>query len=373
MRKCPNCDKTFDDSMRFCQTDGTPLVDFVESPAEDPLKTTIVRQEELASVIPAEDPFKSSAIDSVPKEDSGDLLQLPEEFDPMKTIVSREEPKPVFESPSSFDTPKIEDKPNDFTAPEPPRFSEPSLSPPNFGDMSAPQSFDAEKESEEPPPTAIYMPESKPFSQESSTPVSSSPFDTPKQSPFDAPIPSPFSDPPKPQTPVFKEPEPAFSSPQSSPFDQPSNSPFNQPASSPFDAPSPFGGGQMEQQNQGFNQPVQNSDWNPPAPPVSNWQDQGLGANTPFQPPASGVGQDQTMAIISLVCALAGFATCITAPVGLVLGYMARKKAQENPQQYGGEGLAMAGMIIGGILTLLFVLVILLYALIIFGAIASSF
>ena len=27
MKKCPTCEKTFEDSYRFCQLDGTPLVD----------------------------------------------------------------------------------------------------------------------------------------------------------------------------------------------------------------------------------------------------------------------------------------------------------------------------------------------------------
>ena len=27
MKRCPNCQKTYADSMKFCQTDGTPLVE----------------------------------------------------------------------------------------------------------------------------------------------------------------------------------------------------------------------------------------------------------------------------------------------------------------------------------------------------------
>ncbi|HXH69318.1 MAG TPA: hypothetical protein VNI60_03120, partial [Pyrinomonadaceae bacterium] len=30
MKRCPTCKRTFDDSMKFCQTDGTPLVDATE-------------------------------------------------------------------------------------------------------------------------------------------------------------------------------------------------------------------------------------------------------------------------------------------------------------------------------------------------------
>ena len=371
MKKCPICEKTFEDSMRFCQTDGTPLLNFIEAAPDDPLKTTLVRQDEIASMIPPEDPFKTGVADSKSKDDSGDLLQLPEEFDAMKTVVSPSaanfdlnlsEPQdaPILPSSSPFDTPfepKIEAPLSDFTVPEPPKFSEPSLSPPNFGNMSAPQSFDEQKYSDdEPPPTAIYMPDSNPFSSEPLTPQSpfgSSPFDKPMNNPMDAPIPSPF-DAPKPVIPAYKEPEPIISTPQSN----------------PFDTPSPFGGGQMEQQNQGFNQPVQQNDWTPPPAPGSNWQDQGLGANTPFQPPMSGGGQDQTMAVVSLICGIAGFVICqLVAPVALVTGFMARKKAQENPQQFGGEGLALAGMILGGIGTLL-LLLILVWVVLAFGSVA---
>ncbi len=364
MKKCPVCEKTFEDSMRFCQSDGTPLNDFVEAPADDPLKTTVVRQEDFASAIPPEDPFKSSSAEPTPRDDSGDLLQLPEEYDPMKTMVAPNEAdfglnlsEPKKETPvSPFGTPfesKIEEKPQEIYVPEPPKFSEPNLSPPSFGNMSTPSSFDEKKDLDEPPPTAIYMPEANSFPPESTKPISNSPFDRPMEKSPDAPIPSPF-EPQTPQYPSFKDPEPFT----------PSVSPFEQPAS-------PFGG--MQPQDQGFNQPVQNSDWTPPqTPAASNWQDQGGSANAQYSPVA-GAGQDQTMAIVSLVCGIASFVVCpLTAPVALVTGYMARKKAQENPQQFGGEGLALAGMIIGGIITVLLVLVIALYALIIFGAIATS-
>ena len=51
MKRCPTCDKTFDDSLRFCQTDGTPLVD--DAPL-DPYKTIVARPGEIAAAIPSE-------------------------------------------------------------------------------------------------------------------------------------------------------------------------------------------------------------------------------------------------------------------------------------------------------------------------------
>jgi hypothetical protein len=55
------------------------------------------------------------------------------------------------------------------------------------------------------------------------------------------------------------------------------------------------------------------------------------------------------MAIAALVCSLAGFATCLSAPVGAILGHVARKQIRERGQQ--GDGMALAGIIVGWILT----------------------
>ena len=100
------------------------------------------------------------------------------------------------------------------------------------------------------------------------------------------------------------------------------------------------------------NQPLQQNDWTPPPSPVSGWQDQGLGAQTPFQPPMAMQGQNQTLPIISLVlgiislCCYIGWAT---GPAALITGYLGMKNCNNDPNQYGGKGLAIAGMIVGGI------------------------
>ena len=54
MKRCPTCQKTFDDSMRFCQTDGTPLVD--DAPPVDPYKTMVASKEEIFAAISSEPP-----------------------------------------------------------------------------------------------------------------------------------------------------------------------------------------------------------------------------------------------------------------------------------------------------------------------------
>jgi hypothetical protein len=57
------------------------------------------------------------------------------------------------------------------------------------------------------------------------------------------------------------------------------------------------------------------------------------------------------MAIASLVCSLAGLVTCISAPVGAILGHVARRQIRERGE--GGDGMALAGIVVGWILTAL--------------------
>ncbi|HVE57520.1 MAG TPA: DUF4190 domain-containing protein [Pyrinomonadaceae bacterium] len=412
MKKCPNCQKEFPDTMRFCQTDGTPLVDAVEeSQPEDPLKTTVVRQEDIAASIPPSDPFKTMVAGSAKTDESGDLLQLPEEeFDPLKTMVATpiRQDKPVLEDiepePPKFEEIKEEIKaetpsspfsgfsqPNeplpeaapDYSAdptllqPEPPKFNEPDLSPPSFGSSSSKE--DAEDDL---PQTVMQNPwdsapkaEQSPFSSDSPF---SKPNDAPMSSPFDAPK-SSFDAPPSP----FGQQQSSFDEPTKSPFDVQNDAQFNQPQQTPyeepkssFEPPTPsfqepsnqFGSGQsqFDQANQGFgSQPIQ-SGWNPPPSPESNWQEQGLGANTPFQPPVVKSGQSQGLAIASIACGgvslvmLVGLIipfvnlVCgIVSPglglAAIITGFLARSRAKQNPDQYGGSGLALGGIITGAL------------------------
>jgi Domain of unknown function (DUF4190) len=76
------------------------------------------------------------------------------------------------------------------------------------------------------------------------------------------------------------------------------------------------------------------------------------------------------LAIASLVCSLAGLLTCISAPVGVVLGHIARRQIRETGEQ--GEGLATAGLWVGYILSVLGLLFIAFYVVIIVFAIAHG-
>ncbi|MCA1622242.1 MAG: DUF4190 domain-containing protein [Acidobacteria bacterium] len=231
MKKCPTCDKTFDDAMRFCQLDGTLLVEVADNASDDPFKTMVgvppVRKDEL------------------------DSLQLPED------------------------------------------------------------SYSRELEREENPPV-------------------SSPFDAPTLPGYQSP-----------SAPPFREPEQTFGM-QNEPFDQ-----------------SPFG-----QQSAPYNPPTQQTDWTPPPAPVSNWQDQRLGVNTPFQPPVAGQGQNQTLAVVSLVTGILSVICCgaFAGIPAIVTGYMAKNNIDANPDQYTGRGMATAGMIMGGI-SILFTILYIVYIL----------
>ncbi|EEP73149.1 hypothetical protein MCAG_03476 [Micromonospora sp. ATCC 39149] len=76
------------------------------------------------------------------------------------------------------------------------------------------------------------------------------------------------------------------------------------------------------------------------------------------------------MAVAALVLALVGVASCITAPIGAILGHVARKQIRETGE--GGAGMAQAAIIVGWILTGLLVLLITFYVVMIVLAITMD-
>lgn len=368
MKRCPTCDKTFADGLKFCQTDGTLLID--DAPPADPYKTVVGNQSGIASAIPPVDPFKTMVASPPLRAAEEDVLDLPEDINSLKTmVVSPDEMKEALKPGETEDVPKL-----DLPPPVPiiePKVATPSDFPPPFGDLSSPES-NFPKPSE-PIQSGARDVNSSAENAPSKFDSNPSPNDFTTQSPYgnqeNKPIPSPFdgsmigyqppSAPPPfdtPKPPPVKEPEPMFGGNQQ-----------ESPNQSPFQPPSPFG------QPEPFNQPMQQSDWTPPPAPMSEWQNQDLGANTPFQPPPPAMGgQDQTLAIVSLVCGILGIVCCqIVAPVAIITGFMAKKKATENPMQFGGSGMALAGIITGGIGTLLLFGVI-LYYIIVIAVVASQ-
>jgi hypothetical protein len=303
------CPKEFPDNLNFCQLCGARIIAVV---AADPFKTVV-------------------ASSSANRED--DLLYVPEspveEIDNMKTSVV-----------SNIEIPEIPASAPSEPLPLPPIFDEPKPVTPNFVQPATPVDSvplpdienDATLISSEVPNfdmtfTGMPLPSNSPYR---------SPTDQLQASPFEQPGSNPFDTPASNQAPSFMEPE-------ASPQNDPLGSPFNPP-------PSPFG-----QQNQ------MEQAWTPPPAPDANWSNQGVGQNTPFQPPPiSGQGQNQTLAIVSLVCGVLGLCCGISGIAAIITGVMQRNNIKADPNQYGGGGMALAGIILGGISVLLMILGILI-------------
>lgn len=254
--------------MRFCQADGTPLVD--DAPV-DPYKTMVAQPADIAKAMGSS---------------SDDVLDLPEQADPARTMYASE--AEIRAEMDAKDAGDVIDIPP--MGEEEPEFSEPA-----------------------PPP---------------------SPFSTPDLgSPSGAPIPSPFDEPKSyedaPATPSFAEPKPAS--------EEASYNPFNDPA------------------------PMAQAEWTPP--PVAqdpSWSNQPVGGN----PPPTTAGQNQTLAIISLVTGILSIFCCgwiVPGVVAVVLGFMAKSKAENDPANYGGRTLALWGIITGGVSLVLGIIVVILY------------
>ncbi|HEY2867088.1 MAG TPA: DUF4190 domain-containing protein [Pyrinomonadaceae bacterium] len=301
MKRCPTCQKTFDDNLRFCQTDGTPLV-ADETPA-DPYKTMVASKEDIASALRAqsEPPKPAEPISSSSPPADEEPLQIPSE--PMINSSPASELKTRLATPPGEDS-QVIDLPPLAEAP-------PSEPPSPFGGASneAPQSS-----------------------------VGNFPTTPPIPSPFSGANPPASFEPPPAAEPIDVEPEPVYTKPEpparAADFAEPKSAP-----ASPFSSPQPPAGKSA----------IAQAEWTPPSP-VSSFQDQPGGKNMQSPPPAA-AGQNKTLAIISLVSSILGSTFCcaffIFSIAGIILGFMARGKANSDPSHYGGGGLALAGMLIG--------------------------
>ncbi|MEV6811409.1 DUF4190 domain-containing protein [Micromonospora sp. NPDC051296] len=104
-----------------------------------------------------------------------------------------------------------------------------------------------------------------------------------------------------------------------------------------------------------------------PYPPAGYPPQPGYGYPPGYgQPPR----QTSSLAIVALVLSLIGIGSCITAPIGAIMGHVAMRQIRENGES--GEGMAKAAIIVGWILTGLIALVIIGYAVAIGFVIANS-
>ncbi|MBA3633850.1 MAG: DUF4190 domain-containing protein [Acidobacteria bacterium] len=89
--------------------------------------------------------------------------------------------------------------------------------------------------------------------------------------------------------------------------------------------------------------------------PISPWQNHPNLQNPSFASPMRVQGKDQTLPTVSLVLGILSFVLICCyggIPFGigaLVTGYLGLNNFNHNPMQYGGKGLAIAGLILGAI------------------------
>ncbi len=95
----------------------------------------------------------------------------------------------------------------------------------------------------------------------------------------------------------------------------------------------------------------------PPAPPPQFTPPPVGSYGQPGAPP-----QASGEAVAALVCGIGGWFCFPLGFVAIWLGARARRAARENPGRVGGEQMALAGMIIGGVIGVLQLLFVLLYA-----------
>jgi hypothetical protein len=117
-------------------------------------------------------------------------------------------------------------------------------------------------------------------------------------------------------------------------WQEPSWSPAEQQPQQPY--ADPYGGASV---SPGYAVP-------PGAPPgYPAYPGYGYGLPMPVAPP------NNTFAIVSLVLSLVGLACGLTAPVGAIMGHVARRQIRERGE--GGAGMALAAVIVGWIVTAL--------------------
>ncbi|MFL6374372.1 MAG: DUF4190 domain-containing protein [Pyrinomonadaceae bacterium] len=404
MKKCPTCGKTFDDNMRFCQVDGTPLVDDVQEAAPDAPAA--------AAAPPPAAPVPPAAPEPAAEEP---------EFDPYATIVGvprsvippSTPPEASIEPPTSPPTGEVVLEPLPEAGPSSSADAGPvagesgssvPVAPPDdildlgendplktmyVSDAEMKEVLGTTGQGAETPSEEIRADEARTAGSQPSggTDFGSispppSPFSAAPRAPEDSPVPEPpgFLETPEPsiteaktqvqERPPFEppppyQPEPSFQDAPTMYQSEPEPPQFSSPPPAPV-------------QSQEWNPPpapIQNQEWNPPPAPAPEWQNQQIGSNTPFQPPPAGAGgQNKTLAIVSLVLGILSIC-CYVGPVtgiaALITGYLANKKANQDPQTYGGKGLALAGMILGGVFFAVGVAYY-IYLIVIFGLIASG-
>jgi len=371
MKKCPTCSNTYEDNLKFCQADGTPLL---EDKPEDPYKTMVAKQSDLP--IPPEKPKEEV---KPPEPVAPPPAPKPVEPEPEKVVPPAPAPEPKPEPPveeevdlmktmmiqgNTRDNVKV-DIPEEEAKPEEPKKEEPKVETPK---------------PTPPAPTPELEIKSEPKAKEPVKPVPPAPelpkFDSPDVAPpvlestnLDASLkkeiesdslPTPPSKPPTADLPKVdtpsqpkKEVKDKPSIPIPSPFDKSMPPGYAPPSTPPFDPTEPVKAekvGSMKSSGIGDT---------PMPTPMDKFDNRALGSSDGSDP-ASGAeeGENKTLATVSLVSGILSMLCCfsiITGPAALITGFMARGKIAEDPKQYGGGTFALIGMITGIVGTILFI------------------
>ena len=100
----------------------------------------------------------------------------------------------------------------------------------------------------------------------------------------------------------------------------------------------------------------------PPAPLQSGW--------TPPPPPAYPTRPQQGLAVTSLILGIASvtlglccYFGILTAPIAVVLGIVSLVQIKNDPTKFGGKGLAIGGIITGGLYFAIVALIVVFYGL----------
>lgn len=132
---------------------------------------------------------------------------------------------------------------------------------------------------------------------------------------------------------------------------------FAAPGPGGFGPPTP--GGYAPPAQGGFGPPPGGGGYGPP----------GGGFGPGYYPPPPPLRQVHTMAIVSLVAGIVSWFLCplLGGVVALICGQMARSAIAAEPTRWDGNPLAIAGMIVGGINVLIYVLIGVFYLLMLLG------
>jgi hypothetical protein len=147
------------------------------------------------------------------------------------------------------------------------------------------------------------------------------------------------------------------------------NGPHEQPPQDPAGTPPPY-----PYSTPPYPAPGQNPYAGGYTPPPPGWTPQpGM---QPFPPYALPDLPKATSALVFGIVAVAGAFFCVVpilvSPVAWILGAQARKEIRSAPQQWGGEGRATAGMVLGIVGTVLLALGLIAIALFVIVAVTSS-